>query len=281
MSNYNLPYLLFDLGGTNTRLSVTWNADSIGKQATYETPDDFDQGINKLSQAARSFLGDSTPGAIAGGIAGPLDPQKTLTVNPPNLPGWKNMPLKTRLQELFRSPVFLENDTAFAGLGESVFGAGKGYSLVAYLTVSTGVNGIRIVQGKIEENVLGFEIGHQIVDLDGSVFPGSRGELEDFISGRELKKRFNLEPSEITNLQVWNDIAKYLSIGIHNTLVYWSPEIVVLGGSIIKKVSLDEVTNHLSEILTIFPKAPILKKAELGDTNGLWGALHYLNTLTP
>lgn len=278
---FKLPYLLFDIGGTNTRLAISQNGTSFSSTKIYPTPKEFDDGLSVLRNFFLEELKDLSPGVIVGGIAGPLNKEKTFSTNPPNLPGWQNKPLQKNLSAQFNCPVFLENDTALAGLGEASVGAGKNHSLVAYLTISTGVNGVRIVHKKIEENALGFEIGHQIIDLDNSLNLGTsgRGELEDFISGREVAKRFHSDPAQITDQSAWDQIAEFLSVGITNTVLYWSPEIIILGGSLMKKISLDVVSDHLSKHLTIFSTPPPIKKAELGDLGVLYGALHHLNQL--
>jgi len=279
---FKLPYLFFDIGGTNTRLAVSQSGTSFSRTKIYPTPREYNEGISILSKFFLEELKSLSPGVIVGGIAGPLNKEKTLSTNPPNLPGWQNKPLQETLSTRFNCPVFLENDTALAGLGEASVGAGKNHNLVAYLTISTGVNGVRLVHKKIEENSLGFEIGHQIIDFDNSFHLGTssgRGELEDFISGREVAKRFNSDPAKITDQSAWDQIAEFLSVGIANTILYWSPEIIVLGGSMMKKISLDVVSDHLSKRLSIFSKLPPMKKAELGDLGVLYGALHYLTQL--
>jgi len=278
---FKLPYLLFDIGGTNTRLAISQNGTSFSSTKIYPTPREFDEGISILSKFFLEELKNLSPGVIVGGIAGPLNKEKSLSTNPPNLPGWQNKPLQKTLSSQFSCPVFLENDTALAGLGEASVGAGKSHNLVAYLTISTGVNGVRVVHKKIEENAFGFEIGHQILDLDNSLNLGTsgRGELEDFISGREVAKRFNSDPAKITDQSVWNQIAEFLSVGITNTILYWSPEIIILGGSMMKKISLDVVSDHLMKHLAIFSEPPPMKKAELGDLGVLYGALHHAKQL--
>ena len=65
---------------------------------------------------------------------------------------------------------YLANDSDLDGLGEATVGAGKGFNIVAYITVSTGIGGVRIVGGKIDVSTYGFEPGHQIIDADGSIY---------------------------------------------------------------------------------------------------------------
>ncbi len=281
MSKFDLPYLLLDIGGSKTRLSVSFDGASFVEPQIFETPPDFDQGTAKIITVGKTLLKEARPSLLVGGVAGPLNLEKSVTFAPPNLPGWKGKPLKEKLSQYFECPVLLENDTALVGLGEAIFGAGKDFSPLAYLTVSTGVNGVKIVNGKIDENYLGFEIGHQIIDFDHSTSIGSSkiGELEDFISGREIEKRFGKKPEEINDPKIWEEITYYLSIFVYNTILYWSPKATVLGGSIIGRISLDLLRENLSKMLKIFPLLPEIKKCQLGETGGLYGGLAYAKNL--
>ncbi len=215
-------------------------------------------------------------------MGGPLDAKKSMLVNSPNLPLWNGKPLKGELKKMFGAPVMLENDTAAAGLGEATYGAGKWRNIVAYVTVSTGVGGVRVVKGNIDANTMGFEPGHQIVALGDAAQSdcavcGSAGCLEGFVSGRALQRRFGAKPEDISDENVWRDAAKMLAVGLHNTIVHWSPEIVVLGGSVMQgKIPFDEVVLSLKSRMKIFPKLPEVRKATLSDFGGLWGAIALL-----
>ena len=178
------------------------------------------------------------------------------------------------MEFFFRAPVFLENDAALTGLGEVWYGAAKGKKIAVFITVSTGVGGSRIVNGKIDANFFGFEPGHQILDIgacSGKICKDSY--LLNRISGSAIKKRFNKKPEEISSKKIKDDLSRWLAIGLNNAIVFWSPEIIVLGGSIMNIIPLDKVRGHLRKILKIFPAPPPIKKAALGDLGGLYGAL--------
>jgi len=103
--------------------------------------------------------------------------------------------------------------------------------------------------------------------------------LEDLISGKALQAETGKHPREITDPAVWDDRAKKLAIGLNNIIVEWSPDCVVLGGSMITgnpAISIDKTAEYLKDILKIFPRLPIIKKAELGDFGGLYGALAFI-----
>ncbi len=99
------------------------------------------------------------------------------------------------------------------------------------------------------------------------------------ISGKALQEKTGKHPREITDQKVWDEFAKILAFGLNNIIVEWSPNVVVLGGSMITgdpAIPLFKVEMHLKEILKIFPELPAIKKAELGDFGGLYGGLAYL-----
>lgn len=237
------------------------------------TPQIFEEGISLLIQAAQRITNGEKIESIAGGIAGPLDSQHTMMVKSGNLADWAQKPIKKHLEQVFNTTVFLENDAGLGGLGEATYGAGKGFKIVTYLTISTGVGGSRIVNGKIDQNTLGFEPGHQIISLDETI-------LQDYISGKALYKRNNIKPEQITDPKVWDEVARLLAIGLNNTIVHWSPEVVVLGGSVMKSIDIEKVRSYLDKILEVFVQKPEIKRAELEEKAGLYGGLAYLKSLS-
>ncbi len=271
----SLPYVLFDIGGTNTRVGVSFDGQTVSSTEIFKTPKDFDEGVKQIEEAAKKLLLGKSAMAAAGGVAGPLTIDKSGTVNAPHLPGWSGRPLKLELSTRFGCDVHLENDTAMAGLGEAIFGSGKNSKIVAYMTISTGVNGVRVVDGKLETNSIGFEIGHQIIDLDGSM---RHADLESLISGAALERRYGDTAENLNNPAIWEDEARITAFGINNIIVFWAPDTVILGGSLMKKMSVERVKLYVKNILKLYPELPTIVKAELGDLGGIWGALHYLNT---
>ncbi|MBI5798768.1 MAG: ROK family protein [Candidatus Yonathbacteria bacterium] len=276
-------FILFDIGGTKMRVVAADYEKLLGDPVVVSTPKDFNEGMDTLKRIIDNVSGEFVAEgravtAIVGGIAGPIDADKTMLVSSPNLSGWVGRDIKNILHDTYKVPVNLENDSALVGLGEAHFGAGRGKSIVAYLTISTGVGGVRIIDGKIDRASLGFEPGHQIIDPDNSLCPTCEGnDLEAYVSGTSIEKRFGVKPYEIHDDSIWDELAKFLAYGVHNTIMYWSPDIVVLGGSMMKEVGIpiDAVRKYLAEILKIFPRAPLIEKAELADFGGLYGSLAY------
>jgi len=265
-------FLVFDIGGTKMRLAASADGKELTVVEMVSTPQDYDEGVRTLLALGRKASRGVEIEAVAGGIAGPFSEKKSSLVGSPNLSGWIGKPLRKTLEQEFAAPVYIENDSALAALGEAVRGAGQGFRIVAYLTISTGVGGARVVDGRLDERTIGFEPGQQVINVE------TNKTLENYISGTAIAKRFNQPPQEITDPNLWEELARFLAYGINNTIVYWSPEVVVLGGGMmgVPGVSLEAVERHLRGILKIFPDVPPLKKAVLGDRGGLVGALAYL-----
>ncbi|MBI5077926.1 MAG: ROK family protein [Candidatus Yonathbacteria bacterium] len=274
-------YILFDIGGTKIRVVSADRKKFLAEPVVLATPKDFGEGIETLKRIINNLSADSSIEAIVGGIAGPLNPEKTMLAKSPNLSGWVGHDIKNALAEAYHVPIELQNDAALVGLGEAIFGAGRNHHIVAYLTISTGVGGARIVNGRIDENARGFEPGHQIIDPDNTFCPSCEGnDLEAYVSGTAVEKRYGKKPFEIHDDAVWDELAKFLAYGINNTIVHWSPDIVVIGGSMMKEVGIpvQAVRKHLTEIMKIFPNVTIIEKAELADFGGLYGALALART---
>ncbi|EKD95825.1 MAG: hypothetical protein ACD_24C00315G0002 [uncultured bacterium] len=270
-------YLVFDIGGTHMRIGVSSDGSTITESKIVPTSQDFDQGILVLKQTADELSGGEKINVVAGGIPGPLDKGKSMLVTCPQLHGWIQKPLKAELEKAYGTKVYLENDTAIGGIGEAVKGAGAGKKIVAYLAMGTGIGGTRIVDQRVDSNNLGFEPGHQIIMPDGNPCNcGGKGHLEAYVGGSYIEKIYHQRAEDIKDVSIWNEVSKYLAIGLNNTIVHWSPDIVVLGGSVSESIPLEKVQAYLSEFLTIFPQAPDIVKASLGHDGGLYGALELL-----
>lgn len=272
-------YILFDIGGTKTRISATDTTDSIGEAVSFHTPLGFEDAMTLIETEAKKLAGTHEVTHIVGGIRGPLSADHATITQNDILTDWVNKPIRARLEAIFPgSHATLYNDTAVAALGEAHFGAGRGFGIVAYHTVSTGVGGARVVHGALDTSSVGFEPGHQIIDADVTIREGSGADtLEELISGTAIEKRFGKKPYEILQDDpLWDELARYLSYGLKNTIVYWSPDVIVLGGSMMigdPRILREDVERHTIATVDGFVPLPAIKDAELGDQGGLFGAL--------
>jgi len=273
-------YALFDIGGTNLRLAISRDGKQFSAKEIYTRPKDFAAAVVVMNMFCQKNIDKNNITGIAGSIAGTFDVKQGVLASSPNIKEWQGKPIKNLLEDAFKMSITLGNDADTAGLGEAVYGAGKDSEIVVYLTISTGVGGTRIVNKTIDKNAWGFEPGHQIIEMNGKACScGGKGHLEAYVSGAAVQKDTGKKPYDITETAFWQEKAKLLAIGLHNTIMHWSPDMVVLGGSMMKQVGipLDSVRAHLQKLNTMFFSLPRIEKSMLGDDSGLYGALALLN----
>ena len=191
-----MSYVLFDIGGTKTRVAVSDNLKEFSEPVKFATPTDPKEGVKQIAEAVASLTDKKIRGA-AGGVRGILNHEKTELIFDPGdkLPRWVESPFVGALKKVLKTEVYIENDAAAVGLGEAHFGAGKGEDIVVYHTVSTGVGGARIIHGQVSPVEYGFEPGHQILDIDKTILGDEEAPtLENLISGTALEKRMGVKP---------------------------------------------------------------------------------------
>ncbi len=274
-------YIVFDIGGTKTRIATSSDLVTLDVIQKIETSLSYQDGFLAVTDIIDTLSNGKQINGIAGGIRGPLNHEKTGIVSESKLTNWVGRSIVADLKNEYNCPVFLENDTAIVGLGEVTFGAGKGYPIVAYHTVSTGVGGARFVHGKLDIASAGFEPGHQILDIDRTILGVSATPtLENLVSGASLEKRRGVKPYEISQEDpVWEQLAEFLASGLKNTVVYWSPDAIVLGGSMIvgdPRIPLEAIQKATEKILSGFVPCPKILDASLKDDGGLYGAMALL-----
>ncbi len=267
------PLILgIDLGGTKILTSVV---DPQGKMLSRDhtiTPaakgaEGVIQAI--LASAERAIQEASTTmdsvSAIGIGAPGLSDPGTGVLFTSPNLPGWEDVPLRDIIREQLRKETFLINDGNAAALGECYFGAAKGVAHFVYVTISTGIGGGIVIDGKIYSGFKGMagEIGHMTISDEGPpCHCGNQGCWEALASGtalaKEAKKRIELEADtkilsfadgKIENItaQIVHSAAEqgdslanqlilrtayYFGVGLANLVNIFNPEMIVIGGGL-------------------------------------------------
>jgi len=120
---------------------------------------------------------------------GPLDPQKGIILNPPNVPCWRNFPLAEKISDQYKVPVRVDNDANAAALAETIWGAARGFHYVFYATVGTGIGTGIVFDGGLYHGKTGSagEGGHVSIDYRGPVCKcGKRGCIEILASGSAI-----------------------------------------------------------------------------------------------
>ena len=189
----------FDIGGTKCVLVVGDHNSEVHARARIPMrfSGDWRTDLTALVSAARSLLREAGPAVgplerVGVAAPGPVDLRSGVLRNPPNLPGWRDVPIGAVLAEAFGVPVWIENDANAAALAEHRFGAGRGVRDLVYLTMSTGVGGGVICDGALVRGARGFagELGHLPIARSGRRCAcGLRGCLEAYVGGQAWSRR--------------------------------------------------------------------------------------------
>ena len=256
-----------DLGGTNFRTALIDRAGRLHYRSSTETNAEKGPGavIEMMIGQFRAAIEGAGKGrilAVSTTAPGPLDPWRGLVFQPPNLPGWNEVPLREILEERLGRPAFVSNDANAAALAEHRFGAGRGSRHLIYVTVSTGVGGGIIADNRLMLGAHGSsgEIGHIVVDPAGPRCGcGNRGCVESLASGPAIASRFvdrvregadttlaGMPIDEISTTQIVSaaqngdklatevlaEAGRWLGIALANMLHLFDPEIIVVGGGV-------------------------------------------------
>lgn len=275
-----------DLGGTKIYTAVANKKKKILSRVKIKTEAAYGKehvlnnifsSIEKASLKAGIQLSDLA--GIGFGVPGPVDYSSGLVRICPNIPGWKNIPIKTILEEQYKTNVWVENDARVAGLAEAKHGAGKGLQHIFYMTVSTGIGGAIIINGKIYHGADGVagEIGH-IKFPDGET-------LENIASGPAIQHLFQIPPEKLKDQvlrdypdakKALNHLTHYLGISMANIATLLNPQMIIIGGGLsnIGKMLIDPIRKKVREhAFSISGKNVVVKKAKLKNDSGILGAL--------
>jgi glucokinase len=243
--------------------------------------------------------------ALAAACPGPMDPINGIIISPPNIPEWRYFPLQEYLGNTFNLPVSLNNDANLAALGEWSFGAGRGFSDLIYLTVSTGIGGGIILNNRLFVGASGFaaEIGHTTLLYKGPVCScGKTGHLEAIASGPSIVRwvRSKLEDESLKEhfpageltaklisdaaekgnqlaIAAYERAGKYIGLAIADLLHIFDIPTFIIGGGVSKAGDLlfDPIRQSVTEsvISDVYLEGLQILPAALGDDSGIKGAL--------
>ena len=314
---YNMNIIGIDIGGTKILGIRTDEHGTVLKQV--RRPTEAAEGLEPVLGRIIDIIRELTPpegvDAIGVGVPGPLDPAKGEVYNPPNLPGWNTVPLcqivRDRLQVPEGVPVALVNDANGAALAEFKFGAGahKGLKHLVYFTISTGIGGGVITNGKLLLGASGMaaELGHIVLDINGPECGcGGYGHFEALASGTALAKEaarlvedrretsmvsmVGGDPSEVKAetvvqaAQEGDQVARQLmeregmlvAAGVVTAIHAFNPEIVVLGGGVTNAgdILFDTVRPAVEAgLMPAYRGTYEIVPAALGDISGALGAV--------
>lgn len=304
-------YLIgIDLGGTKIAGAITDLKGNIIKESIIKTMAEYGDRsvVLRIINLIEDLIINSGKAledikAVGIGSPGPLDPEGGIIITTPNLP-FKNFDIVTPIKEKFKVPVFLDNDANIAAIGEYILGAGKGTKNMVYVTISTGIGGGAIINGKVYRgntfNAL--EIGHMTLLPDGPKCNcGNYGCFEALASGTAISRRAKeavesgrdtslLNYDEITSYEVFKEAEKgdsvarhvidssleYIGIGISNIITSFDPEVIVIGGGVMKagQIILDRIKEVVEQrCFKNMASACKIVPSHLGEKAGVIGAI--------
>jgi glucokinase len=306
------PVLALDIGGTKLAVAVV-TADGavhglrIRPTRREEGPHAVIRRLFAMGHEAVAAAGLGPVGAVGVACGGPLDAPSGVLLAPPHLPGWVDIPIGPMAAEEFGVPFALENDATAAAVAEHRYGAGRGLRSLVYLTVSTGVGGGVILDGRLHRGAAGNggELGHITACRGGRLCScGRRGCIEAYASGSSIAARAaealaepvpDAERSVLAALpsvtaadvstaaeagdplavRLWGETVDLLGSAIADLVNVLEPELVVLGGGVTRSgaLLLDPVRAIVArEAMPPAARAATVTLAALGDVVCVVGA---------
>jgi len=304
--------LALDFGGTKHAAAVVAPGERQWlkhRRAFAPQGADAKSDLEIMRSLAHDLLLGEKPAAVGVSFGGPVDATTGTVRLSHHVPGWENTPLRELLLAEFGAPVSVDNDANVAALGDYRFGAGQGYNSLLYITVSTGVGGGWILNGRLWHGAGGMagEIGHMVVDPSGPLcLCGKRGCVERLSSGPYMalaaRERLRSQPEQgqvlralsgddldaITAqmvsqaaaqgdelaLAVLDRAAWALGIAIGNVANLINPQRFVLGGGVTAAGDRFWEVVHRVARETALPEVHFdIVPAKLGDQAPLWGAV--------
>jgi glucokinase len=291
-----------DIGGTKTAVGMVNDAGQVLSRRELPTAaDNYATGLaavaSMLRETARKAGVEIT--GIGIGSTGPVDPITGRFGEVDFLPGWRGQNPVKDLARMFNVQVALENDADAAALAEAGWGAGKNKSRLIYVTVGTGIGGGIVFDGQLYRGVAGShpELGHQVIDPSGPACScGFHGCWESLAAGpamaawatnnapADYPHRANLTAKRICELARQDDDlarqavereAYYLGLGLANLINLFTPDVIVLSGSVMKSavLFLDGIRKVICRGCRFVPfEKTDLALASLGDDTNLIGA---------
>lgn len=270
--------IALDLGGTNIRAARVDNGiclDKCSVPCKADQPEDV--VIRQLVELISPLLSPDVDG-IGIGVPSVVDPDNGIVYNAVNIPSWKEVHLKEKLESHFKIPVKVNNDCNCFALGESHYGAAKGMSNVVGITLGTGVGAGLILDGHLYSGEMcgAGEIGSlPYRDSDYEHYTSSLWFRDAYgTTAAHLAQR--VEAGDSQALEIWTEFGRNLGQLCNAILFAYAPRAIVIGGGISAAFPL--FIDGLRHTLSQFPYSAIagrchILKAALPDANLLGASL--------
>lgn len=261
-----MSYLGIDLGGTKTLIAVFDGSGNILNKVKIPTDPDYEVFIREVEKNVATL---STNTNIACCVTAPgLINRKTGVVEALGNLGWTNKPIRNDISKAIGDiPTIIENDARVAGVAEAA-GLTADYEYVLYLTISTGIGGAFLRDGKIIKELQDSEVGHMPL-----VYEEKIQRWEAFASGKALVDRYGKQASEIDNEEDWKDIGERIGYGVAICCSILQPQVVIFGGG------AGQYADRFSKYIKAYLEknsSPIIKQPEvlLAAKYGADSAIH-------
>lgn len=281
-------YLGIDIGGTKISLSSGTKEGKILKTKKFITSE-FKDAKSAMDAILEEWKSSFNQPIKAIGIAcpGPIDKERGIIVNPPNLKGWKNFPIVDYFSNHFEGDIFFNNDGNAAILAEYQFGKYQSCSDMIYLSMSTGIGGGIITSNTLLQGITdtGGEVGHMVLDPNGPLCAcGLKGCLEVYCGGIHLEKEFGsvshffsqVREKEERAINRFAVFIKRLAQAIGILIMSFNPRVIFLGTIVNfeKDLILEPLKKLVAEFCWNKPKSAVnievtsLQK-EIGDLGAI------------
>jgi glucokinase len=289
-----------DIGGTKVAVGIVDDAGRVlakeetPSQSAGAWPEARERIVAMLHRTAR--VSDHSIAGIGIGSTGPLDPIRGTFGSLDALPQWSGGAIVDEFSSEFHVPVAMENDADAGALAEAHWGAGAGKSCLLYVTVGTGIGGGIILNGRLYRGVDGShpEFAHQVIEANGPPCScGLNGCWESLTSGLAMSRWMESQPeyagAGLTARRIYeladsgDPLAEraveretfYLGIGLANLVNLFTPDAIILSGSIMKSAGryLPQVRRVMDRGCRFVPLDKVeLRLASLGEDANLIGA---------
>jgi len=223
-----------DLGGTNVRAGLV----AAGRLAEVRSVPVRSRGSEEavfedMFRAIDAVMGPGVAG-IGAGVPSVIDLGTGTVYDVQNIPSWKKVPLKARLEERYGLPVYVNNDANCFAAGEKHFGQAKPYDHAVGLIIGTGLGAGVIANGRLYSgaNCGAGEFGMlPYLDLDFEAYAsGQFFERVHGVSGSELAARAGR--GDPRALEIFAEFGVHVGEAVKTICYAVDPEIIVLGGSV-------------------------------------------------
>ncbi len=281
-----------DVGGTKIAGALISQGRILKK---IKTPTKAHQGkmhiLRRICNVISALISEIDKKDVRGigiGLPGPVNIESGTLLSAPNLPGCHNVPVKKIIEKMFRVRARIENDAKCAALGESRFFKCK--DLIC-LTLGTGIGGGIIINREIYHgNGVAGEIGHMTIEVNGPKCScGNQGCFEEYVSVRGIRRiaqkhNSSLGPRELSEKAyhgdkkakaIYNEVGKYLGVGLTNLVNIFNPQIIVVNGGISKagKFLMEPAIKEMKKRrFRLIEQNTKIKLSELQEDAGLLGA---------